>query len=189
MSKFKGQFLAIPNLLSYFRIIIIIPFVILFLNDSYINAAALLVVSGVTDVLDGKIARKFNQITELGKVLDPLADKLTLIAVVLCMGTKFPEIVPLVIAFLIKDVAMLIASVFILKRDIVPVASKWYGKMATIVFYLSAICIVFLKAILGISIPFLNVTLFSITAIFMIFALYKYSLLYFQMLSDYKNKK
>ena len=160
----------------------IIPFVYFFLIDNYILAALFLVLSGISDMFDGIIARKFNQITKLGKMLDPIADKLTLLAVVVCMGIKFKEIIPLVVLLMVKDICMLLAGGFLIKRKIEPPAAKWYGKLSTIVFYISVIIIVSLKAIFGISNSNLSVFLLSTTAIFMIFALIKYFELFVELL-------
>ena len=67
----------IPNMLGYFRLLLIPVFAMLYLKEQYLQAGLVAVLSGLSDVLDGWVARKFNQITELGKVLDPMADKLT----------------------------------------------------------------------------------------------------------------
>lgn len=172
--KSESKYITIPNILSFSRILLIIPFVRAFLNDDYIFAALYLIVSGISDMLDGVIARKFNQITKLGKLLDPVADKLTLIAVVVCMGIKFLEILPLVVLLIIKDVCMLLAGAILIRRKIDPPAAKWYGKVSTIIFYLSVIVIVTLKAAFGIVNSNLSIFLLSVTAVFMIFALIKY---------------
>ena len=92
----KGN-LTVPNILSVMRIILIFPFVISILNDNYIHAGIILILSVISDLLDGIIARKLNQITTLGKILDPMADKLTLMAVMICFGIKFPCIFPFMI--------------------------------------------------------------------------------------------
>ena len=73
--------LTIPNILSFLRILLITPFMILFLNGNYVWASLMIIISGLTDCVDGFIARKFNQVSEFGKILDPVADKLTLLAV------------------------------------------------------------------------------------------------------------
>lgn len=160
----------------------IIPFGYFFLIDKYVLAALFLVFSGISDMFDGIIARKFNQITKLGKILDPIADKLTLLAVVVCMGIKFKEIIPLVVLLMVKDICMLLAGGFLIKKKIEPPSAKWYGKVSTIVFYVSVIIIVGLKAIFGISNSNLSVFLLSTTAIFMIFALIKYFELFLELL-------
>lgn len=174
--------MTIPNILSFFRILMIIPFVFMFLKDNYILAALFLILSGLSDMFDGIIARKLNQVTKLGKMLDPIADKLTLVTVVICMGIKFNEIIPLVILLLLKDVCMLLAGGFLMKKKIDPPAAKWYGKLATVVFYTSVIIIVTLKAVFGKNNANLSIFLLSITAIFMIFALIKYFELFIDLL-------
>lgn len=182
MDFLKKDNFNIPNMLSFIRIIIIIPFVLYFLNDDYLFAALMLVLSGVSDMFDGIIARKLNQITKLGKILDPVADKLTLTAVIICMGVKFPEIVPLVVILILKDLSMLIAGSFLLKKGIEPAAAKWYGKLSTVVFYVSVIIIVALKAIWGINNPVISISLLSVTAAFMLFALFKYFMIFLKLI-------
>ena len=137
MQILRKENFNLPNILSFTRIIIIIPFVLYFLNDDYLLSAAMLALSGLSDMLDGVIARKLNQITQLGKILDPVADKLTLTAVVICMGIKFPEIFILVVILSVKDLSMLLAGSYLLKKGIEPPAAKWYGKLATVFFYVS----------------------------------------------------
>lgn len=176
-----------PNILSFCRILLIIPFVYTFLKDNYVLAATSLVLSGITDMFDGIIARKLNQVTKLGKMLDPIADKLTLIAVVVCMGIKFSEILPLMLLLSIKDVCMLVAGGILLKKHIEPPAAKWYGKVATVIFYFSVIVLVGLKAIFGIVIKKLSIFLLSVTALFMAFALIKYFELFLELVRN--NKK
>lgn len=182
MDFLKKDNFNIPNMLSFIRIIIIIPFVLYFLNDDYLFAALMLVLSGVSDMFDGIIARKLNQITKLGKILDPVADKLTLTAVIICMGVKFPEIVPLVVILILKDLSMLIAGSFLLKKGIEPAAAKWYGKLSTVVFYVSVIIIVALKAIWGINNPVISISLLTVTAAFMLFALFKYFMIFLKLI-------
>ncbi|MGN0470725.1 MAG: CDP-alcohol phosphatidyltransferase family protein, partial [Acutalibacteraceae bacterium] len=69
--------LTVPNLLSFIRILVIPPLIIFLLDQNFIMAGVMLIISGVSDMFDGMIARKFNQVTQLGKMLDPIADKLT----------------------------------------------------------------------------------------------------------------
>ncbi len=96
------DFITIPNLLSFLRIILIVPFVCFFLNENYIMAAIILIISGLTDACDGFIARTFNQITELGKMLDPIADKLTLIAIMVCITIFSPIVLPVMLVLIIR---------------------------------------------------------------------------------------
>lgn len=184
MDILKEENLNIPNILSLARIIIIVPFVLYFLNDDYLASAFVLIVSGFSDMFDGMIARSLGQITPLGKVLDPLADKLTLTAVIICMGIKFPEIVPFVVILILKDLSMLIAGSFLIKKGIEPPAARWYGKVATVFFYVSVIIIVALKAIWGVNRPIVSISLLSVTSAFMLFALFKYFIIFLKLIND-----
>lgn len=184
MDILKKENLNIPNILSLARIIIIVPFVLYFLNDDYLASAFVLIVSGFSDMFDGMIARSLGQITPLGKVLDPLADKLTLTAVIICMGIKFPEIVPFVVILILKDLSMLIAGSFLIKKGIEPPAARWYGKVATVFFYVSVIIIVALKAIWGLNRPIVSISLLSVTSAFMLFALFKYFIIFLKLIND-----
>ena len=96
----------------------------------------MLALSGLTDVLDGAIARKFNLITNFGKLVDPLADKLTQISVLCTL--LFKGIIPLwiVVIVLLKEASMVCGASFLYGRDLV-VSSRWYGKAATVLFYVA----------------------------------------------------
>ena len=98
---------TVPNLLSVIRIAVIPPFAIFFLQGEILWAALMLVISGLSECFDGMIARRFNQVTELGKMLDPLADKLTQATVAVCLGIKYPILVPVLSIFILKDLLML----------------------------------------------------------------------------------
>ena len=126
----------IPNVLTVLRFFII-PFIIYYLvKDEYIYAFIMLAISGLTDVLDGAIARKFNLITNFGKLIDPLADKLTQISVLCTL--LFKSIVPIwiVVIVLLKEASMVCGASFLYGRDLV-VSSRWYGKASTVLFYVA----------------------------------------------------
>lgn len=178
----------IPNLLSILRIIIIGPFVYYFLKDNYVMAAVMIAISGISDMFDGYIARKFNQITKLGAMLDPVADKITLGSVVICMCIKIPVIMPIIIILLVKEILMLLAGLVLLKKHKTPPPAQWYGKVATIVFYISVAVIVFLKAIWGIENMVLTITLMCITVALMFFALIRYFILFLKILEGDSDK-
>ena len=104
----KKDFLTIPNLLSLLRILLIAPFVCFFISGNYVAAAVMLIISGLSDACDGYIARTFNQVTSVGKLLDPIADKLTLFAIMVCITLFSPVLTPFMIILIIKDLFMLI---------------------------------------------------------------------------------
>jgi len=171
------KILNVPNALSFFRLLMIIPFLLAFLKDMYVMSIAVLCVSGITDILDGFIARKTGQITKFGTIIDPLADKFTLIAVVVSLSIKFPELLPFVGVLLIKDFSMIVVAGVFIWNKIEPPAARWYGKLSTALFYVSTICSVCLSKIFFINCTELSVILFSITTIFMIFSLVRYFVL------------
>lgn len=130
------MFKHIPNILTILRFFII-PFIVYYLiGDNYIAAFILLTLSGLTDVLDGAIARKFNFITNFGKLIDPLADKVTQLSLLCTL--VFKGIIPLwiLVIVLLKEAFMVCGASFLYGRDLV-VSSKWYGKAATVLFYLA----------------------------------------------------
>ena len=179
--------ITIPNILSLMRIILVIPFVMYIRKDNYVLVGIILLISGGTDFLDGFIARNFNQRSKLGEMLDPAADKITLIAVMISVGIKFTEVIPFMILFISKEISMMIASVMLLKRHKFPPAAKWYGKMATLAFYVSVIIIVSLKAIWRIENMILNMVLMALTALLMIYALVKYYKIFMNIIKNDKK--
>ena len=172
----------VPNTLSILRILLIIPFVIYYAGDQILKAAIVLVLSGLTDMLDGMIARKYHQMTELGQMLDPLSDKLTQGAVAICLAVKQPILIPFLAVFVIKEALMVAAGIFLIgKKKKRPGGSQWFGKIATVLFYISFGIIVFLRGIGAGEAQQLtvSVTLLSITAAFMIYAFIRYARIYF----------
>ncbi len=129
----------VPNALTVLRFILI-PFIIISLrNDDYLSTFILLTLSGLTDVLDGTIARKFNLITNFGKLMDPLADKLTQLTVLTTLALKGIIPIWMIIVLAIKECAMIAGASFLYGKELV-VSSKWYGKLATVLFYIAMVC-------------------------------------------------
>lgn len=187
--KFKiSDLFTIPNLLTYVRFILIVPFAYFFLKEEYVPAVICIGISGLSDCFDGLAARKLNQVTSLGKILDPIADKITLLVVVVCMVILVPVVLPVLIVLLLKDVLMLLGGTDLINKGITPPAAKWYGKVGTVVFYVSVCIIVFLKAVLNYENIALDLTLLSVTALTMVFALYQYGKIYLQFIKEYNEK-
>ena len=172
-SVFSSDNLTFPNLMTLMRIILIVPFLILFLNGNYTASIVVLTVSGITDFLDGFIARTFNRTSQLGKYLDPLADKLTLFAVSFCVAMMFPKLIPFALLLAAKDVLMIIGSVILLKKSINPPGAKWYGKAATVSFYVSSLSAV-LVYLSGREMSWIITALFSVTFVLMLIAIAGY---------------
>lgn len=129
----------IPNILTVARFFLI-PFIIYALVvDNYLMAFIFLTISGLTDVLDGFIARKFNFITNFGKLIDPLADKATQISVLIALMLK--NIIPfwMIAIVALKEAAMIAGASFLYGKELV-VSSRWYGKLSTVLFYVAIVC-------------------------------------------------
>ena len=132
------MFKHVPNILTLFRFILI-PFIFISItNEQYLTAFIILTISGITDILDGFIARKFNFITNFGKLIDPLSDKATQICVLLALVLN--NIVPLWILFIVflKELIMIAGASFLYGKELV-VSSKWYGKLSTVLFYIAIV--------------------------------------------------
>lgn len=135
--RFKGEFLTIPNILSYVRIILV-PFIVwsYWQLRMYHLSAALIVLSGLTDCVDGYIARHYNMITDFGKIIDPIADKLTQITVVACLAYRYQLMFVLIGVLIFKELFVGVMGFAVLKVTDIVDGSRWYGKVATILFYL-----------------------------------------------------
>lgn len=140
ITKFsKKDLWGIPNILCYIRFILIPVFVILYIKaeypKEYLRAAAVVLISGLTDFLDGFIARRFDMITDLGKLIDPLADKLTQASLIFVLVVKIKWMFLLLILFVIMQLFLLIAGLLMLKKGTKLNGAKWFGKVSTTVFY------------------------------------------------------
>ena len=128
----------VPNALTIIRFLLIPVIVVSIFNGDYIIAFIFFTVSGITDIADGCIARKFNLISNFGKLMDPLADKLTQISTIASL--TIIDIIPIWIlaVVLLKELIMIAGASFLYGKDVV-VYSKWYGKLATVLFYVAIV--------------------------------------------------
>lgn len=180
--------MTIPNAISFIRILLITPFVAFFIERMYIAAAITVGISGISDLFDGVIARKFHQESELGKVLDPLADKLTLIAVGVCLIFIEPYVLPLMIIMVMKDFLMIVGGTILINQGVIPPKSSWYGKVSTFMFYIS-VGLVVLMAIFGYVNNPLSFTVLGITAAMMIFSFINYVIIFFKIQKQLKTEE
>lgn len=139
IKNWKKEILTIPNLLSIFRIALIPVYLHIYLNaegpDDYTAAAVILAVSCLTDMVDGKIARKFNMITNLGKLLDPVADKLTQLALMICLSVQHRALRFLLLMFLIKEFFQFFAMIASLRHGKALDGALMTGKISTTVLF------------------------------------------------------
>ena len=170
----KREIFSIPNLMGYFRILLIPLFSWMYCTaDStgdYYAAAVVVGVSGLTDMFDGKIARRFHMITELGKFIDPLADKLTQAALLICLAIRYPLMRAVLVLFVIKEGFMAVMGALLLPRGKKLDGAMWFGKVCTAVLY----AVLFLLLLLpGIGTTAANV-LIGICGAFLLFSFLMY---------------
>lgn len=146
IKNWKKEILTIPNLLSLFRLILIPVYVVIYINAKYtvdyFIAATILAVSCLTDLIDGKIARSFNMISTLGKILDPLADKATQLTLIICLALKHPVLWYVVSLFVVKESFQLIAGGINFKKGRMLKGALISGKICTTILFLSLILMV-----------------------------------------------
>ena len=137
MAAYKDRIFTIPNILSFFRILLI-PFMALcYAWEEHIVTAVLIVLSALTDVVDGWIARHFHMVSSLGKALDPIADKLTLLVLLVCRAISSVAMRVLLAVFVLKEIIMGIEGIFIIRKTGTTYSSLWYGKLTTVFLYLT----------------------------------------------------
>lgn len=133
----KKEYFNIPNLMGYFRILMIPVFLFIYYHadsrEEYLTAFVILGISLLTDFFDGKIARRFHMVTEFGKMLDPVADKLTQGALAIAVLTRYPMIGIFLAVFLFKECYMSCMGIYLIKKKHVRSGAQWYGKICTAV--------------------------------------------------------
>ena len=181
VKDWKKDVFTIPNLLSLFRLLLIPVYIVIYLNaedaTDYYLAAGILTVSCLTDLIDGKIARHFNMITSLGKLLDPVADKATQFALIICLAMKHKVLRYIMVLFILKESFQLIAGGIRLRKKKMLKGALISGKVCTTVLFISLILMVML--------PELNSRVINTIAIvdiaFMLVAFIEYVAAYFFM--------
>lgn len=154
----RKDLIKIPNILCYIRFILIPVFIMLYIKanspQEYLRAATVVFISGATDFFDGFIARHFDMVTEFGKLIDPLADKLTQASLIFVLFVKFKWMFLLLILFVIMQLFLFVAGLVMLKKGKKLNGAKWFGKISTAVFY--AVMLVL------IAVPTLSITVINL---------------------------
>lgn len=147
----KKDLFTIPNMLSLFRLVLIPVYVVIYLNATefadYAIAAGILAVSCLTDLVDGKIARKFNMISTVGKFLDPVADKATQFTLMVCLAIRNPIIWSLAVIMFIKESFQLIAGIIQFRQGKMLTGALLTGKICTTVLFISLILLVLMPGL------------------------------------------
>ena len=184
----KSKILTIPNMLSLFRILLIPVYVAIYLNAEntidYYLAGGILALSCLTDLIDGKIARRFNMISDLGKVLDPLADKLTQFTLILCLTARYKFLWYVVVLFFIKESFQLAAgSYLLLRKGKMLKGALLTGKICTTVLFTSLITLVLFPAI---SISYVQLIAVA-DSVFLLIAFIDYLITYIAKASQFQS--
>lgn len=174
MKDYQHKIITIPNIISMFRVVLI-PFIIYsFVKLNNIPLTVVLIaVSALSDILDGKIARKFNMVSDFGKFFDPVADKATQIALAICLAFKIKTMIPLLIFLLIKEIFMGVSGYIVIKRTGAPDQAKWYGKACTVVLYGSMMAMILFPGMP----EWLSYALICLCAVFMLISIIGYAVL------------
>ena len=177
--NWKKEILTIPNLLSLFRLVLIPVYMAIYLNaidaSDYYLSAAILAVSCLTDMIDGKIARRFHMISTIGKILDPFADKATQFTLIFCLALKHPVLWYLVGLFVVKESFQLIAGGINLRKGRMLDGALMSGKVCTTILFLSLIVLVMLPTLSETVILIISI----VDSVFMVNAFIQYILAYF----------
>lgn len=177
----KENILTIPNLLSIIRLALIPIIMWLYLGkNNYIGVIITLLISGITDVIDGYVARHLNMVSDLGKILDPIADKLTQFSIILCLSVTYSKILGIAILFAIKEFCMIIFGYMTMKRKDMVNSAKWHGKLNTVVIYIMILLLIMFP---NMEMAYVNI-LITISSITMLISFVLYALFYKKVLSD-----
>ena len=179
IKNWKKEILTIPNILSLFRLVLIPVYVIIYLNahadKDYYIAASILAVSCLTDLIDGKIARHFNMVSTVGKILDPLADKATQFTLIICLALKHVVLWYIVVLFVVKESFQLIAGSINLKKGRMLKGALLSGKICTTVLFISLIVMVMIPGLAEQTVCYIALT----DACFMLVSFGNYLFTYF----------
>ncbi len=191
MKNWKKEILSIPNLLSLFRLALIPVYIIIYLNAEqtvdYVIAASILAVSCLTDMIDGQIARHFNMITTLGKLLDPVADKATQFALTVCLAIRYPVLWNLAGLFVLKEGFQFVAGFITYRRGKMLTGALITGKICTTILFVTLIIMVLMP---DLSTEAINI-ITAVDAVFMLISFGHYALTYYRktpMIQDLDNK-
>ena len=179
IKDWKKEILTIPNLLSLFRLILIPVYITIYLNaentTDYYVAAGILAVSCLTDLIDGKIARHFNMISTVGKILDPFADKATQFTLIICLAVNYNVLWYLVALFVVKESFQLIAGSINLKKGRMLKGALISGKICTAVLFVSLIFMIMVPNLQDATVNLIA----AVDAVFMLVSLGNYLFTYF----------
>ena len=177
--RYQKKILTIPNLLSLLRLAMIPLLVWLYVSQQkYGWTAFVLLLSGLTDIVDGQIARRCNMVSDFGKFLDPIADKLTQFVVVFCLACDYPLMIVVATIIFAKEILMLIGAVIFVKQGNETPYARWWGKLTTVVLYATMLLFI-LSSFLTVTLPdWVSVTAISLCIACLVFSFLNYALVF-----------
>ena len=180
----KKNVLTIPNLMTLIRIILIPIFIVLYIKEQYIAALVVIAVSWLSDIADGFVARNFDQVSELGKMFDPLADKLTQLAMIFCLAYRYPLMWLMFGLFIVRDLTQIVLGSMVLAVKDEVNSANWFGKLST-----GSVYIVTIILIVWFNIPlWLANTFIGISIGFIFLSMIAYAMFDIKILKGQKKK-
>lgn len=180
IKDWKKEVFTIPNLLSLFRLALIPVYAHIYLGATerrqFLIAGLILAISCLTDLIDGKIARRFNMISTLGKILDPIADKLTQFVLTFCLSLEHPELRPVLVLFVVKELFQAVMGIIHLRRGRMLPGALMAGKVCTTVLFVSLIAMVLLPGLERSTVTLIAV----VDSVFLLISFVSYIRAYFQ---------
>ncbi len=184
----KQDIFTIPNILTYFRILLVPVFIIVYLNShslaGHIWSIVIIAVAALTDVVDGIIARKYNMISDIGKIADPIADKAMEFAMLFCVTFKYPLVWILFIIFAVKEIVSLIFSYYLFRKGKHISGANWAGKLCTVVLYGVMLALIVLPDVSDKAVKILV----AVSAVFMFLAFVVYMSMYVKLFIELRRE-
>lgn len=185
----KKDIFTLPNILTYVRILLVPVFVIVYMNSTslkgHIWSVAIVVFSAITDVIDGIIARKFKLVTDLGKIIDPIADKVMQFAMLFCVVYKYHWVALLIVIYAIKEIVSFAFSSYLYVKGKHISGAMWCGKICTVILYGVMLALIAIPKIN----PHVVTILIGFSAAFMLLAFVVYMGAYIALYKEYKKEQ
>ncbi|MBQ9031075.1 MAG: CDP-alcohol phosphatidyltransferase family protein [Parasporobacterium sp.] len=185
----KSDFFLLPNILTYIRFILVPVFAYVYLNAESLSAhmasAIIILVSGATDVADGFIARHWNLVSDLGKIIDPIADKAMQFTMMFCVCVRYRWVILLIIIYAVKEVVSALVSAYLFTRGKHLSGAMWCGKLCTVILFIVMLSLVAIPRIPA----HVVATMIGFAAAFMLLAFVIYMRAYFVLWLEYLNEQ
>ena len=189
MKDYSHQFWTIPNIITIVRLALIVPMFVTFFTEQYFATLIIITVSGVSDVVDGIIARKFSMVSEVGKILDPIADKLTQLSILAMLALKQPFLLIPFGILAVKELTSGIIGIHVVKQINHMLTAEWHGKLSTVFLYLMMGAHMLMLVITGeICVPATYI-LIAVSSVLILLSFVLYLLRYRRLMREFKSGK